>query len=207
MKELDHLKKAWENQTFEKQFSKEELYSLLQKKSARSVKWIFYLSVIEFALYLILPVFLPNYIDSFSYYKKLHLYRFSILTTALGYAVLIYFMYRFYKNYKKISFSTSVSSHLKDILNARKTVNQYFFINIGILIVFSVVVLMSAMEYDESLATVSNNGNTLVTLIAVLVVIVALIFLIFGLIYYLVYGRFLKALKENENELIENYSE
>ena len=41
MNKLDTLKKQWKNQKFAKNFSKEELFHLTQKKSISSIKWIF----------------------------------------------------------------------------------------------------------------------------------------------------------------------
>ena len=103
MKELEDLKNKWAEQDFSQSYSKEEIKNFLQKKSTHSIRWIFYLSIAEFLLYLSFPLLVPNYLDSFDYYKSLNLYEFSITTTFLGYVLLLYFMWRFFQNYKNIS--------------------------------------------------------------------------------------------------------
>ena len=201
MNKLDDLKEKWGQQTFNTNYSKEELNRILQQKSSHSIRWIFYLSLLEFVLYLAFPVLLPNYAAAFQYYKSLHLYSFSILTTLLGYAVLIYFMWRFYQNYRQIKVSSSVSTHLQTILKTRRTVNVYFFTNLGIVLVFTVVVLMEAMKYDQNFIALQNQPQGIIGLIVAVVVVLCIIIGFFAVLYYLVYGRFLRTLKKNEEEL------
>lgn len=201
MNKLDDLKEKWGQQTFNTNYSKEELNRILQQKSSHSIRWIFYLSLLEFVLYLALPILLPNYAAAFQYYKSLHLYSFSILTTLLGYAVLIYFMWRFYQNYRQIKVSSSVSTHLQTILKTRRTVNVYFFTNLGIVLVFTVVVLMEAMKYDQNFIALQNQPQGIIGLMVAVVVVLCIIIGFFALLYYLVYGRFLRTLKKNEEEL------
>ena len=201
MNKLDDLKEKWGQQTFDTNYSKEELNRILQQKSSHSIRWIFYLSLLEFVLYLALPILLPNYAAAFQYYKSLHLYNFSILTTLLGYAVLIYFMWRFYQNYRQIKVSSSVSTHLQTILKTRRTVNVYFFTNFGIVLVFTVVVLMEAMKYDENFIALQNQPQGIIGLVVAVLIVLCIIVGFFALLYYLVYGRFLRSLKKNEEEL------
>lgn len=201
MNKLDDLKEKWGQQTFNTNYSKEELNRILQQKSSHSIRWIFYLSLLEFVLYLALPVLLPNYASGFQYYKSLHLFGFRILTTLLGYAVLIYFMWRFYQNYRQIKVSSSVSTHLQTILKTRRTVNVYFFTNLGIVLVFTVVVLMEAMKYDQNFIALQNQPQGIIGLIVAVVAVLCIIIGFFALLYYLVYGRFLRTLKKNEEEL------
>ena len=201
MNKLDDLKEKWGQQTFDTNYSKEELNRILQQKSSHSIRWIFYLSLLEFVLYLALPILLPNYAAAFQYYKSLHLYSFSILTTLLGYAVLIYFMWQFYQNYRQIKVSSSVRTHLQTILKTRRTVNVYFFTNFGIVLVFTVVVLMEAMKYDENFIALQNQPQGIVGLVVAVLIVLCIIVGFFALLYYLVYGRFLRTLKKNEEEL------
>lgn len=203
MKELEELKHQWAKQDFSQNFSKEEIKGFLQKKSTHSIKWIFYLSIVEFIAYLSFPLLVPNYLDSFDYYKSLNLFEFSILTTLVGYVLLVYFMWRFFKNYKKISVANSITAHLSAILNTRRAVNQYFYFNVVILIVFTVVVVFSALQLDQNMIALKEGNNSLLTMIFVIGLVIAIILGIFGLLYYFVYGRFLRPLKNNEKELLK----
>jgi hypothetical protein len=203
MKELKDLKNKWSEQDFSHSFSKEDIKGFLQKKSTYSIKWIFYLSIVEFILYLSFPLLVPNYLDSFDYYKSLNLFEFSIITTVLGYALLIYFMWRFFQNYKKISVADSLKDHLSAILNTRRAVNQYFYFNVAILIVFTIVVLVSALQLDKTMIGFQEENSSILTMLFVIGLVIAVILGIFGLLYYFVYGRFLRPLKNNEKELLE----
>ena len=203
MKELEELKHQWAKQDFSQNFSKEEIKGFLQKKSTHSIKWIFYLSIAEFIAYLSFPLLVPNYLDSFDYYKSLNLFEFSILTTLTGYVLLVYFMWRFFKNYKNISVANSITSHLSAILNTRRAVNQYFYFNVVILIIFTVVVLLSALQLDPNMIDLKEENNSLLIMIFIIGLVIAIILGIFGLLYYFVYGRFLRPLKNNEKELLK----
>ena len=202
MKELEDLKNKWAEQDFSQSYSKEEIKSFLQKKSTHSIRWIFYLSIAEFLLYLSFPLLVPNYLDSFDYYKSLNLYEFSIITTFLGYVLLLYFMWRFFQNYKNISVANSVKNHLSAILKTRRAVNQYFYFNIAILIVFTIVVLIAALRLDENIIALQEESNSFLMMIFMIGILIAIILGLFGVLYYFVYGRFLRPLKKNEKELL-----
>ncbi|MDA9244984.1 hypothetical protein N9P19_02795 [Flavobacteriaceae bacterium] len=202
MDELKSLKNKWANQKFDKQYSAEELNGLIQKKSKSSIKYIFYLSVTEFFLYISIPFIVPNYYESFYYYKSLNLYEFSIATSVIGYILLLYFMLRFFRNYKRISVTDSVKGHLSTILNTRRAVNQYIYFSLGILLVFLCVVMYSALLFDENLIALQEKKDSIVMIIFIIGLVISLIIGVFGLLYYFLYGRLLNPLKKNEKELM-----
>jgi len=202
MDELKSLKEKWANQKFDKQYTVEELNGFLQKKSKTSIKWIFYLSVAEFFLYISFPFIIPNYYESFDYYKSLNLFEFSIATSIIGYIILVYYMLRFFKNYRRISVTDSVKGHLSTILNTRRAVNQYIYFNLGILLIFLIVVMFSAFKFDENLIALQQENNSVIMIVFIIGLLVSLIIGVFGLLYYFIYGRFLNPLKKNEKELL-----
>ena len=202
MDEFKSLKEKWANQKFDKQYTVEELNGFLQKKSKTSIKWIFYLSVAEFFLYMSFPFIIPNYYESFEYYKSLNLFEFSIAISIIGYIILVYYMLRFFKHYKRISVTDSVKGHLSTILNTRRAVNQYIYFNLVILLIFLIVVMVYALRFDENLIALQQEKNSIVMIIFIIVLLVSLNIGVFGLIYYFVYGRFLTPLKKNEKELM-----
>ena len=203
MKELEDLKNKWAKQDFSHSYSKEEIKGFLQKKSTHSIKWIFYLSIVEFLLYLGFPLLAPNYLDSFDYYRSLNLFEFSIVTTVLGYVLLLYFMWRFFQNYKNISVANSIKDHLSAILNTRRAVNQYIYFNLAILIIFTIVVVIAALERDKNMIALQEDNNSLLMIIFTIGLLIAIIISFFGLLYYFVYGRFLRPLKNNEKDLLK----
>lgn len=201
MNELEDLKKQWKAQKFERQFSKEELYLMFKQRSKNAVQWILYLSIAEFIFYLIFPVLVPNSFEYYNYYKGLNLYGFAIGLTALSYTFLLFYIYIFYKNYKKINVSDSVNGLLQSVLHSRKAITQYITINLCLLFLFLLIVLQKILTDPirmEELATQNIDPNLL--LFSLLTSFV-LFLLIFALFYYLIYGRFVKRLKENADEL------
>ena len=69
------------------------------------------------------------------------------------------------------------------------------------MLVFTVVVLMEAMKYDQNFIALQNQPQGIIGLIVAVVVVLCIIIGFFALLYYLVYGRFLRTLKKNEEEL------
>ncbi len=201
MNELEDLKKHWKAQKFERQFSKEELYSMLKQRSKNAVQWILYLSIAEFVFYLIFPVLVPNSFEYYNYYKGLNLYGFAVGLTVLSYTFLMYYIFVFYKNYTKINVSDSVNGLLNSVLQSRKAITQYIAINLSMLFLFLLIVVQRIVmdpSKMEELATHNIDPNLLLfSLLASFVVFL----LIFALFYYLVYGRFIRRLKKNAIEL------
>ncbi len=205
MDKLSTLKKQWNSQKFEQPLSKEELYKLTQKKSISSIKWIFIFSCFEFFAYLLLPLIIPDYFDSFEYYKSIHLFWLSILVSCLGYFILLYFMIKFYKNYKNIKTSDSISSLINTIISARKSVNKYVIYNLGIFAIFFIIVLINAFQYDENFINILKQRNvehySVLKMVIVISGVTILVFTILIGFYYLIYGRYFFRLKNNIKEL------
>jgi len=185
MNKLDTLKKQWKNQKFAKNFSKEELFHLTQKKSISSIKWIFIFSCIEFFAYLLFPFVIPDYFDAFEYYKSIHLFEFSIVTSILGYFILSFFMIQF--------------------INSRKSVNRYIIYNLAVFLGFLVVVLINAFKYDQNyidlLDPEASGGVSIVKMGLVIIGIMILVLIFLIGFYYLIYGRYFFKLKKNVKEL------
>ena len=102
MKELDLLKKNWKNSenSFE-QISEKDLYKMLHHKSSSIVKLILILSIAEVLFWTFISVFF----NGDEYLKKLHhdeIFVYLKVITYFNYAVILVFIYLFYKNYKMI---------------------------------------------------------------------------------------------------------
>lgn len=200
MKELDLLKKDWQkNDTFE-QVSEVDIYKMLHKKSSSIVKWILIVSILEFVVLNGISLLLndPKY-DAF-----MRLHPFLNFLEKFNYAVIIVFIYFFYRNFKSISVLNSSKTLIKHILKTRKIVTYYIYWNIFI---GGITGALSGIEgfnegYNSSSRQLENNGNTGLEANCITIIVVAL--LIMGgiwLFYKLLYGRFLSKLKENYIEL------
>jgi hypothetical protein len=212
MKELDLLKKDWKKDTnsFE-QLSESAIYKMIHKKSSSIVKWIFYISLIELLLGFVVNIvfsFTKYDTQSINLYKKWGLYEFYIVITVLIYAVVIYFIYKFYLNFKKICVIDNTKQLLTTILNTRKVVKNYVVFNLAsftiiFITIFSIgfyhiyidAMLKKGIEHPEISLKIIAIGLLLI------IIITAIFTFLFWLFYKLLYGILLKKLFRNYNEL------
>lgn len=207
MDELELLKKDWQKKGEDlPKLSFDEIYKMIKKKSSSIVKWIFYISLIEFILWLGIK-FIPTDSDGLNL-ENVEL--FSTLNTVLDlifYAVVAFFVYRFYQNYRKINAADDARSLMKKIIKTRSTVMKYVWFN---LIYFAFVMVVVSIEFiisnpdsgfAENIAT--GDNSFLIWLVFGLLLIGTILFFAFilWLLYRVLYGILLKRLNENYREL------
>lgn len=201
MEELDLLKKDWKKSenSFE-QLSEKDIYNMIHQKSSSVVKWILIISLIELSIGILLNV-LSFDID---FFNKIDANGYSIYIEALelvSHFVVLFFVYKFFKNYKTISSTDSTKKLMDDIISTRKTVQHYIWYNllmVAISVLFGAYVAFSA---NQKIQNTSLDMSTILLLLIIVTVIVAVFVLAFWLIYRLLYGRLLKKLFNNYNEL------
>ena len=208
MDELDLLKKDWKkgNEKFPK-LSYNEIYKMILKKSSSIVKWIFIISLLEFAFWLCISFLLKG--TSFSgKMEELDMDHILIPITIISYGIIIYFFYLFYKNYKNISATDNSKTLMENILKTRKTVKYYVIFNLVSLVIGTIAgasyVLNNDANIGEKLQQASANGEMFkfyagIIISAVLILAVAIGILL--LFYWLIYGILLKRLNKNYKEL------
>lgn len=199
MDELELLKKDWQkdNVSYPK-LSANEIYPMLLKKSSSIVKWIFYISVIELSLGIILALINPSLEHSIEYPTWTNFLLYA------SYPVILYFIYQFYLNYKTISVTDDVKSLISNILKTRRTVKNYVLFNIvlgGIIAAVGLFIGFTTNSggLEEFNATATTKDY--VVLIISIIIGTAIIVGIFLGIYYLLYGLLLKRLNRNYKEL------
>ncbi|SDB45347.1 hypothetical protein SAMN03097699_1442 [Flavobacteriaceae bacterium MAR_2010_188] len=208
MDELDILKRDWQQkeQNYPK-VSSSEIYKMLLKKSSSIVKWIFIISILEFVLWTIVSFLLKDskYNQKFEEYGADNI---MIPLMVLGYIILLYFFYKFYTNYKKISAVDNSRKLMEKILNTRKTVRHYVAFNLVYMAVSFFLVLGIQFNKDDKLMAVRDqaaaNGDLLLFYAKTIGISVIFLAFVIGLIlgfYYLIYGILLKRLNGNYDEL------
>ena len=116
MDELDLLKKDW--QKSENKFPKlsySDIYKMILQKSSSIVKWIFIISLLEFSLWIVLSFALKD-TESMEQFNKIDADFILIPLTVIGYIVLAYFFYLFYRNYRRISVTDNAKILMENIL-------------------------------------------------------------------------------------------
>ena len=209
MDELELLKKDWKKDEDSKypKLSYNEIYKMILKKSSSIVKWIFIISILEFALWTLISFAFKN-TDYNKRFESYHAENIMIPFIVLGYIVLAYFFYKFYMNYRTISATDSAKVLMENILKTRRTVKHYVSFNLIYMAISAFIALGIQFDRDEDMISLiekaSANGEIFkfyaVTIIITLVFLAILIAIILGF-YYLIYGILLKRLNGNYKEL------
>ncbi len=211
MKELDLLKKDWKKNVAFEEVSESEIYKMLHMKSSSIVKWIFIISIFELGLGLFFGL-----IISFTKYdeqstlelKKISIYNYYIFLSMLLYAVVLFFIYKFYSMYRKISADDNAKQLILNILKTRKVVKQYIAFNLTSFAIL-VIVLGGYGIYRGYIDIAIKNGDLYpempigIALISILILVLVTAFFtfLFWLFYKLLYGILLKRLHNNYEEL------
>lgn len=206
--ELDILKKDWKRQGEQMpRLSYDELYRMILKKSSSIVKWIFYISVMEFIFWSILNFVITDG-EAWEMFKTIHLYEFTIVLTTISYLVLLFFIYKFYTNYQRITTTDSARHLMENILDVRRTVTQYVWFNISIFSISLVASIYGTLRYGpesrEVLQAAEKAGNETIfwlLVVGVCFAFVVVLILLLWLFYRLLYGLLLKRLRHNYKEL------
>ena len=208
MEELDLLKKAWNKSENYPKVTEEKIYAMLHKNSSSAIKWIFIISILEFSFGILLNVgmnFTKSHKESVEMLKNAGIYSFYQIGSAIIWIVAIYFIYKFYSIYKKVSTTDSVKQLMESILNSRKTVRNYIIFNLGAGAVFLLIVYTFVVQSIlENMAVVQHKELSTGFYIGAftgIIIATAIIIGGFWLVYRLIYGFLLKRLKKNYNEL------
>jgi uncharacterized membrane protein YbhN (UPF0104 family) len=189
--------------------SKEEIYSIISKRSSSIVKWIFIISILEFILWTALSFFG----DSTEVLEKIQANDFAFIyytMIIISYIIIFVFMYLFYKNYRNIAVTENTKVLMEKILKTRKTVKQYVIYNLSMMalvILLGIIMELSTSPETQILLTdIESKGENNIFIFYLIITIVSLIAIavilsLFLGFYYLIYGLLLKRLKKNYKEL------
>jgi amino acid transporter len=208
MDELELLKKDWQKEDSKyPKLTYDEIYKMILKKSSSIVKWIFIISLLEFVLWTLVSFGLKD-TESMKRFEQYDADMILIPITVLGYIILAYFFYLFFKNYKTISATDTAKNLMENILRTRRTVKYYVAFNLIYLVIATVVVLFIEFDQDQQLIgkinEASANGEVFkfyATIIISVFVVLGIFVALLLLFYYLIYGLLLKRLNRNYKEL------
>ncbi|MDX1719604.1 MAG: hypothetical protein R3353_05555 [Salegentibacter mishustinae] len=204
---LDLLKKDWKKREASlPHLSYDQIYQMLWKRSSSIVKWIFVISIIEFLFWGVINIVMADH-EYWEEMEQIHLKEFTVATYVINYAITFFFIYCFYRNYRKISATDNAAELMKNILRTKKTVKYY----IGYILISTALVALIytyfMMDYHTSSTVVDDMEKYSFTplqwlmfagiMIGGLAVFLGLIWLF----YRVVYGILLRRLNRNYKEL------
>lgn len=208
MDELELLKKDWQKKDDDyPKLSYNDIYKMILKKSSSIVKWIFIISLLEFAFWSLISFVLKDS-KSMQRFQEYDADYILIPLAVVSYVILAYFFYLFFMNYRKISVTDSAKVLMENILKTRRTVKQYVAFNLIFLVLSVIVVLFIEFDKDQTLINQAQvaaaNGDAFkfyASIIIATFLLLALAIVLLLLFYWLVYGILLKRLNKNYREL------
>ncbi|MGG6230545.1 hypothetical protein [Tenacibaculum sp. SDUM215027] len=196
--DLDKYKKAWGNQPEEtNKVSKVDIYKIAHSKSSSIVKWIFIIGLLEFVFVASINFLFRVNPNEYEELKGSPIGTYMLEIEILSYLIIIYFLIRFYKNYKSISTSDDTKTLMSKILKTRKTVKAYVFINLSFVFIVSLITIIHMLLNGE-------HAHTFTFYLVVIIISIFLIVILTGLywlFYQLLYGILLRKLNKNYKEL------
>ena len=206
--ELELLKRDWQKKEADlPKLSYDQIYKMIWKKSSSIVKWIFYISIIEFIFWAAINIIFSGP-ETMQELKDMHIYKVVMALNVINYAIIIYFIYKFYTNYRKISFTDTSKNLMRTILKVKRTVTQYVWFNLIIFTISAIIyaygVLLYTPEGQELVQAAAQDGDSTefwALIIVTSIAITTAVLFIIWLFYRLLYGILLKKLRKNYNDL------
>src|SRR5699024_5914284 len=210
MNELDLLKKHWQKTDKNlPKYSYEQLYQMIHKKSSSIVKWILYISLIEFAVWGALYFVIPQ--ESHEFNKEMGIARNMLISSIVSLIIFLFFVGLFYYNYSKIKITDSVKELMRSILRTRQTVYLFIIWNIVSSVIVIILISLHYSRNKEKLLEFILKQNPTLNIENTEAVITSF-FISFGvtaviligvllLLYRIFYMRLLKRLKSNYKQL------
>lgn len=208
MDELELLKKDWNKEDHKyPKLTYNEIYKMILKRSSSIVKWIFIISLLEFIFWTFISLLLKDN-ENIKRFDQFNNDAAFITLMVVGYIILAYFFYCFFKNYKTISATDNAKVLMENILKTRKTVKQYVAFNLIYLVISTIIILIFEFKKDpifiEQVNQATANGQALKFYVLFIVIVLIFLIVVIGILllfYWAAYGLLLKRLNRNYKEL------
>ncbi|CAM3030034.1 beta-carotene 15,15'-monooxygenase [Chryseobacterium flavum] len=214
--DLDSFKKTWQEQPVQPKYDNSEILQMLNKKSRNYVKYIFWISVVEFLFFSVLGLFYFFQEEESESFRKVlerlgaqgsaevednfsHAY---LAIKILSLLITAYFVLKFYQNYRKIKIEENLKGFITRIIKFKKTVNAFILISIVLLLLFTCV-LIAFIFYTLNSQNIQPTQSNLIIIIVGITVSSLLAVSMIWLYYRLVYGSIIKKLDKNLKQLKE----
>ena len=212
--DLDSFKETWQQQPVQPKYDSSDIESMLNKSSRNYVKYILWISVVEFILILIANLYYTflgeDTADLMSVLGKLGINNSSNLESTISQLYFVLkmvslgltgiFVFLFYQNYRKIKIESNLKKLILQIFTFKKTVQLFILANIGLVILFTLILgLFTFLVLAEQNIALTNP--TLIGFIAGLALTMGISVVLIWIYYRLVYGFILRRLGKNLEQL------
>ena len=212
--DLDDLKKTWQQEPVQPKYNTSEIEMMLNKSSRNYVKYILWISILEFLLifganlyytYLgeetadLTKVLGKLGIDNSEEFKRT-LTQIYFVLKVVSLSMTAVFIYCFYQNYRKINVESNLKKLILQIIRFKKTVQLFILANIILLIVFSLILGIYIFTVFSQ-QNIELTNATLFGFFTGLLVTVGISVILIWVYYQVVYGFILKRLGRNLDQL------
>lgn len=212
--DIDKLKKNWQEQEVPLTYAPEDILTMLNRRSRNYVKYIFWISLLEFLIFLTLSLWYLLWSEEESSFLRIlarvgvsrtmavqrdfeHLYFVMKIISLL---VSGYFLAKFYRNYRRIKVEENLKKLMEQIVRFRRTVNQFIAINLLLIILF-IISLSYFISFVVRSQNIAMSQPAIIGLSAGMVVALLLCLVLLWAYYRLVYGIMMKRLEKNLRQL------
>lgn len=213
---LDSFKKTWQEQNVSPKYGNSDILQMLNRKSRNYVKYVFWISVLEFLFFLgmtILYIFRSEDTNSFlNIIERLGVKRTEVLEKNIAHLYFVlkllslfvtaFFVIKFYLNYRKIDVESNLKKFNLQIIQFRKTVNLFVLTNILLMVVLlATLTLFVFRVFSEQ--NIHLDQSTFIGFIAGILITTVLSIALIWLYYRIVYGIIMRRLGKNLKQLQE----
>ena len=212
--DLDDFKKTWQQEPVQPKYNTSEIELMLNKSSRNYVKYILWISIVEFILIFGVNLYytylgeetadLTNVlgklgIDNSEDFKNT-LTQIYLVLKIVSLSMTAAFIYFFYQNYRKINVESNLKKLILQIIRFKKTVQLFILANIVLLIVFSLILGIYIFSVFSQ-QNIELTNSTMFGFFTGLLVTVGISVVLIWLYYRVVYGFILKRLGRNLDQL------
>lgn len=214
--DLDQYKTSWQQQEVLPKYDSTEILKMLNKKSRNYVKYILWISIVEF--FLILAVSLYYSYQGNDGESLIHILEkmqvkmtpeilntidvFYNIMKYLSIIIVLFFVIKFYLNYKKINVESNLKKFIQQIIVFKKTVNRFILINILFLLVMTLAMGAFVTKVISQQNIEMDNPTFVGFILGFLISLILSVGLVI-LYYRLVYGIIIRRLSKNLEQLKE----
>ncbi|WP_300673211.1 beta-carotene 15,15'-monooxygenase [Soonwooa sp.] len=218
--DIDDLKSVWQNQKVADAYEQSDIEAMLNTKSRNYVKYLLWISLAEFFVFIALLIFSlvskDDHVNFREILSRLHIQNQSEVLHTMDKIYLVIkimslsltgiFVYLFYKSYQRISVEDNLKEFILRIINFKRKVNAFIAINIilliGYIVSFSIYVSVVLGEQSIQLSQATKLGFIIGIIVALILSILLIV-----LYYKIFYGILLKRLSKNLEQLRQIESE
>ncbi len=214
--DIDNFKETWQKQNVKPKYDSTEILQMLNKKSRNYVKYILWISIVEFLLVLSISVYylfkgdegaeLLHIVERMGITKTPALEKsldlFYTIMRIVSFSITGYFIVRFFISYKKIKVECNLKNLILQIIRFKNTVNLFIITNILMLVLITAFLsfFMFRIISDQN---VELQQSTFIGFVVGLVVSLAFSIFLIWIYYRIVYGIIMKRLGKNLAQLKE----